>query len=221
MRKRDKIFLTALVSLFSCSFAFASGSIGIRPYVKVGVLLNAPTAADLGYESVGGESVEKYLDMNKTHWGVGVQYHFLKSASQSFRKTTFGLDAGYEKLFSSKYDLGLSGFEGIEEDYHKDSENALFAMFFAQLNSQNSPMYLQAGVGPHLVFWKWNYYFSDIYGSQNNNEDSGTGVSPGFFAAAGTNFSMQNMQVPVAVRLDVILRHSTLIMASVMIGLNL
>jgi hypothetical protein len=215
-----KVWCVVFLCLSLSSLALAGSQLGIRPYGKVGILLTPPSADDLDYKSAAGENMDKYLDMNKTDFGVGMQLLLNKTVSESFRKTTWGLDVGFQKLFSSKFDTHSSDLASIYEDYSTDNESDLYALIFAEFRSEKSPLFFQAGGGVHLVFWSFNKHYSSIYTTEENSS-GGSAFDLGLFAAAGTNLkSNGKLQIPVLVRLDCILRYGLLVMPSIMVGIT-
>ena len=217
---KKKVVWAAILCLSMGSLAHAGSQLGIRPYGKACILLTPPSAADLDYQSAAGENMDKYLDMNKTDFGVGMQLLLNKTVSESFRKTTWGLDVGFQKLFSSRFDTHSSDISFIHEDYSTDNESDLYVLVFAEFRSEKSPLFFQVGGGEHLVFWSYKKHYSSMYTTEDNSS-GGSAFNLGFFAAAGKNFKPnENLRIPVLVRLDCILRYGLLVMPGIMVGIT-
>lgn len=193
----------------------SGGRFIIRPYAKVGLLLTPPTADDLGYEEVGGGSLEEYLDMNAFNFGGGAQFLMSLPGNPKLR---IGMDVGFQTLFSSTFDAGAGGGGTIYTDYNKDSEFAINLLGIVEYLPAGSGLILQGGLGGHFVFWSWR----DVYESKYQNKDeteTGTNFNFGLMAAAGLNLlGGQRLSIPVLIRLDYIMRYGGYINASLVFG---
>ena len=211
----NKILLQVLVFLLITSSGYSQSrkSSVLTAYAKVGYLLVSPLASDLGYSSTEGTSVEKYLDLDKINFGIGLQAMF--NSSSTIR---FGADIGLQKLFSSKYDIGSSG-GNIYEDYHINNEQDLYILGIAEFDLKGTPIFFQAGGGMHLVIWQWEYHYSSLY--QNIDEvENDSDLNFGLSILAGVNIPIGNLTLPVFARIDQIFRYSTTITGSAGLGLT-
>lgn len=186
----------------------------IRPYGRVGMLLTPPSAADLSYEVVGGDA-EQYLDMSAMNFGGGVQFLLSGVKNPNLR---FGVDLGFQTLFSSKYDSLGEPTPTIFSDYHLDKEMNISLLGIVELLSPNSPLFFQGGLGGHFVIWSSEYVYESKYQSSDETK-GGVGFNFGLMAAAGLNLlAGERMNIPILLRLDYIMRYRGYINASLMVG---
>ena len=220
---KKKYLPVILILVCTVSFVHSQGNMLLRPYVKVGYLLSGPSANDLGYVIVGGGDPNQYLDVNRVNYGLGAQFVF---GSTLFPIEPFqsglGFDVGFQKIFSSKYDLKNEGSLGasgvIYEDNHIDRENEASLLCLLELRHRSTPLMLQAGIGLHMVFWQWEYNYSSN-NSTSYDSESGTGTSLGLMAAGGWNIPITNrMKLPIMVRIDGIARYGMETILSACVG---
>ena len=210
-----KIILQVLVFIFFISSGYSQlrKSSVMTAYAKVGYLLASPSASDLGYSSTEGTNVDKYLDLNKINFGIGLQALF--NSGSTLR---LGVDIGLQKLFSSKYDIGASG-GNIYEDYHSNNEQDIYILGVAEFDLKGTPIFFQAGGGMHLVLWQWEYHYSSLY--QNIDEvENDSALNFGLSILAGVNIPVGNLNLPVFARIDQIFRYGSAITGSAGIGLT-
>ena len=211
----NKILLQVIVFLLIISNGYSQSrkSSVLTAYAKVGYLLVSPSASDLGYSSAEGTNVDKYLDLNKINFGIGLQALFNYSST-----IRLGADIGLQKLFSSKYDIGASG-GNINEDYHINNEQDIYILGVAELDLKGTPIFFQAGGGMHLVIWQWEYHYSSLY--QNIDEvENDSDLNFGLSILAGVNIPVGNLTLPVYARIDQIFRYGSTITGSAGVGLT-
>ena len=190
--------------------------LAFRPYVKGGFLLLAPSAADLGYTSVEGATLDQYLDVNKFNFGGGIQLAVPLGAASNFK---VGLDFGAQLLFTSRFELGPS--DVTIEDYHIENEYDSYALVLVEFSPGGSPLFLQAGVGAHFVYWTWDYHYIGVYTGDQSKSESGLDFNLGMSAAVGINLPLgENARLPIFLRLDYLLRYGSLLSAGVCIGFS-
>lgn len=213
-----------LIIIITLSIVLAAGSVhareGItRSYLKIGYLAGAPTAADLSYSDAAGGSVEQYIDVSKNNYGLGGQFlfNFKETATATYR---LGLDIGFQKLFSSKFDTGASSLSFIDESYDEDREYDLYLLGVGEYVPASLPVFFQAGLGVHLVHWQWESRHSGKY-SADYDFDSGSAVNIGLLLAGGTKLELTpKITIPVMARIDSIIRYGTETTLSLVIGLD-
>jgi hypothetical protein len=187
-----------------------------RPYVKVGYLLLQPSAADFGYSSVEGDSLNMYLDVNGLNYGGGVQVLLPFQLGHSLR---FGLDTGFQKLFSMRFDTTSSDLDFIYEDYDKSSEFEYYLNAMVEFSPGSMPLFIQGGLGMHFVFWNWKTVYVGKYTGDQSYVESGLGVNMGLFVLAGFNaVKSEAFSFPIGLRIDYLLRYGSLLKASFVIG---
>ena len=202
----DKLYAGSTSKLFS-----------ITPYIKIGYLMAAPNANDLGYISADGENLDQYLDMGKNNFGGGVQIFY--NMNPAFK---LGIDIGYQKLFSSTYDLGNAAIDSrINYDYFTENEQDLYILALTEFSLYNGsiPVYIQPGIGLHMVFYQYHYNFSSI-NSSNYDESIGTEFHPGLTAIIGTRLPIGNFEMPLFLKFNHIFMYGATIAASIGAGLT-
>jgi len=190
----------------------------IRPYAKIGYLLLQPSAKDLGYSLAGGNDSElnQYLDVNGLNYGAGVQILLPFQLSPSVR---LGLDTGFQKLFNMTFDTGSSDLDAIVEDYDKSTEFEYYLHGMVELSPASSPLFIQGGIGFHLVFWTWDTVYYGYYTGDQSEYEAGVGFGVGLFGLAGFNaLQTEAFSLPIGVRIDYLLRYGSLLKASFVIG---
>jgi hypothetical protein len=218
------IFALTILCLILSSTVIAQEDIVLKPYVKLGYLLSAPSASDLGYVIIDGTDPDKYLDMNKLNYGIGAQFLFpLSSFSNKSFDGSLGFDVGMQKIFSSTFnpgDLGSWGYGGYTyEDNKKDSEYEVYMLGLVEFNHTSLPIVLQVGLGLHLVFWEWESNYSSNYSTSYSSE-SGSGTQLGILVAGGLNLPISDrMKLPIMLRIDNIFRYGAELTISVSTGL--
>lgn len=220
------IFLFAVLLIPISSLLNAQQNFTLRPYLKLGYLISAPSASDLGYVIVGGQDPDKYNDMNRLNYGVGSQFLFpFNSFSIKSFEGYFGFDIGLQKLFSSTYDPGNTGAWGYSgytsADNKKDSEYEVAMLGLLEFQHTALPIVLQAGLGLHVVFWEWESNYSSNYSSSYNTE-SGSGIQLGVLVAGGLNLPITDrMKFPIMLRIDNIFRYGSEMTISASAGLSI
>lgn len=190
-------------------------SFSLRPYVKLGMLLTPPSAADLGYVEVDGGNLDEFLDVAAANFGGGGQLLFSMNPEKTMH---IGVDVGAQKLFSSVYTLDTSDI--VYLDVHNEKEFAFYLLGLLELRSRRSPLFFQAGAGIHLVSWYWDYTYSGKYHDEYT-EESGLEVNMGFLLAGGFDIPVNDrVSVPIMLRMDGVMRYGTLLNASLSIGLS-
>ncbi len=190
-----------------------------RFYGKGGALLKGPSAADLDFVAVGGESMDKYLTLNKGHFGAGLQMLFASSKRPGLK---FGADIGFQKLVTAKFDTGVGGGSVIYTDYWDEKEYGASFMGLVERQAPGSRLILQGGLGMHYVFWSSTHHFESRFTPREDKTESGSGTSIGLMAAAGTHLATSaRMSMPVLVRLDYVVRYKGFVIFSVMAGVTL
>jgi hypothetical protein len=222
MYKRYILAITILPLMLS-SIVIARGDITLKPYVKLGYLLSAPSASDLGYIIVDGSDPDQYLDIVKLNYGIGVQFLFpFNSFSSESFEGSLGFDIGMQKIFSSTFNpgnLGSWGYGGYTyEDNKKDSEYEMYLLGLVEFNHASLPLVLQAGLGLHIVFWEWESDYSSNYSTSYKSE-SGSGTQLGILVAGGLNLPIsERMKLPLMLRIDNIFRYGAELTLSVSAG---
>lgn len=192
--------------------------LAFRPYVKGGFLLLAPSAADLGFIDAEGGNLDQYLDVNKFNFGGGIQLVIPLGAASDFK---VGLDLGAQVLFTSRFDTGSADGDVIIEDYDTDKDYDFYVLALVELSPMSSPLFLQAGVGAHFVYWIWDSHFIGKYSGDQSKTESGLDFNLGISAAAGINLPIgENARLPIFLRLDYLLRYGSTLSAGVCIGLS-
>jgi hypothetical protein len=187
-----------------------------RPYFKVGYLLLQPSATDFGYSSADGDSLNMYLDVNGLNYGGGVQVLLPFQLGPSLR---LGLDTGFQKLFSMRFDTTSSDLDFIYEDYDKSSEFEYYLNTMIEFSPGAMPLFIQGGIGMHLVFWNWKTVYVGKYTGDLGYEESGLDFNLGLFGLAGFNaIQTETFSLPIGVRIDYLLRYGSLLKASFVIG---
>jgi hypothetical protein len=190
----------------------------IRPYLKVGFLLTPPSADDLGYVSAdAGGDLDQYLTVNKGNFGAGLQVFLPVALAPSLK---LGLDVGFHKLFSSRFDTGAADISFIYEDYDEDSDYDVHVLGLAEMVPNGSPFFLQGGLGGHFVHWSWTENYESKYQSIHETK-SGTDFVLGLMAAAGTSLKVgDRVSLPISIRLDYLFRYGSLLTAGLVVGLS-
>jgi len=192
--------------------------LSFRPYLKLGLLLTPPSAADLGYVNVDENvDMDQYLDVKTANYGAGLQA-FLSLPNNPGLK--LGVDFGLQKLFSSRFDTGTADLPYIYEDYHDENEFDIYLLGLVELAPRGSPLFVQAGLGGHFVSWSWTQNYESKYQSIHETK-SGLGFNFGLMAAAGMNLRIgDSISVPISFRLDYLARYGALITAGVVVGFS-
>ncbi len=212
MSRKLTVIVVALL-LGAVTAVAAEQTVSVRPYLQFGRLMSAPSADDLGYEDVDGASLEEYLDVDKGTMGGGAQLLFVVGP-----QLKVGADLGFRKLYDSRFDTGASDLDYIYESYQTDKESTIYLMGVAQYSLLDSPVFLQGGLGMHLVFWTWEKKHWSEYG-RDDKESSDTEVGLGFMVAGGVNLPVhENLSFPIMLRIDYMFRHGSMIPVSLMAG---
>ena len=204
----------------------AQQDLTIRPYLKLGYLISAPSASDLGYVIIGGQDPDKYNDMKRLNYGLGSQFLFpFNSFSSESFEGYLGFDIGLQKIFSSTYDPGNTGAWGYSgytyADNKKDSEYGVAMLGLLEFQHRSLPLVMQAGIGLHIVFWEWESNYSSNYSSSYSSE-SGSGTQLGILVAGGLNLPISDqMKFPIMLRIDNIFRYGSEMTVSATAGLSI
>jgi hypothetical protein len=188
---------------------------GVRPYLKVGYLLNGPSADDLGYTLVGGGNLDQYLDVNKMNFGAGVQVFAIESNKmlQGFT-LRLGIDAGVQRLFTSTFQSDPLNYRW------STSEMAFSFLGVVELATAKIPvpLFLQAGLGLDFVLWSWQQELHD----QAYDDNSGLGTNLAAMVAGGVSIPLSpNATIPIMLRIDNSFRYGSLTSISAVFGLNI
>ncbi len=189
-----------------------------RPYLRAGLLLTPPSANDLGFKSVDANSdLDQFLTVKKGNFGAGLQMFLPLSKNPSLK---WGLDFGAQKLFSSRFDLGIQNIPGIYEDYHLESEYEIYLLAIVELTPAGSPFFIQGGAGGHFVKWSYEFNFEGQYDSEHKT-GGGMDFNFGLMAAAGTNLRISDgISLPVSIRLEYLARYGALLTAGLVVGFS-
>ena len=213
---RQLLIFSVAVLICVMLFPVAGSSTIIRPYGKVGYLLSTPSAEDLGFVLVGGGSLDDALESSNMNYGLGVQMlHTLQNSWIKKTKTRLGIDIGAQKLWGYEFqaDEGTTKWVGDEYDFY-----FVGLMEFAL---ENSPLFFQAGLGLHVVFWSEESEFEGTYSSEYDS-DSGSGTNFGFVLAAGVDLPVnEKIKVPIILQLDNIFRYDLMTTLSLMAGVSI
>ena len=155
--------LIIILSLFGTFVCQVEAQRAIRPYIRTGVTMAAPTMEELDYTPGWEEFMTR--KMNTKNLGFGVQVTFpLKS-----------LDLGFDVGYSTLFDLSVTEDPTTYLSDHQDSEQTAYFILVGEKKLPNG-VFLQCGIGPHLVSWQYTYTFTDFdFPSLNTkNEYGGT-----------------------------------------------
>jgi len=205
-----------ILSLLIVLLPAISGAIGIRPYGKLGFILISPSAADLGFVLAGDGSMDDALDKDLINFGAGGQFLYdLDKSLISGVQTRLGMDMGIQTLFGYKFQANPSTTAWEEHEYD------MYFHGIVEFKMDNSPLFLQAGIGPHFIFWTEDSEFKGKY-SYSYDSDSGTDINFSLMISAGYELQAgKNMTIPIMVRLDNLLRYDLMVDLDVMIGVSL
>ena len=187
----------------------------LRPYGKIGFLLTPPSTADLDY-SIGGVAggLDDAQDVKTLNLGLGVQVLKNRVGAPSL-----GGEIGFQNLFHSTVSGALVSGAYLNNDI--DIEYDLYLGPLIEFSQEESPVYFQAGVDLHIVFWKYIAEYESVY-SSSYYESGGKGVSFGIHGSVGTQLELSpTFSIPLAIRTDVILRYGVLWQVGLIVGLNL
>ena len=203
--------LSSLISiLLVVNFSYCIGqNVAFRPYGKVGVLIKAPTTDDLDF---GGSGWDDYQSLDKTTYGFGLQA--LKNVNSDIY---VGADIGVQKLFKSTVRLPSYHFPSSYSEYI-DKEWGIYIYPTLEYNKEDSPLFVQGGFGLNVI--TYDYLYESASGADEDSS-SGTETNFGFNCTLGTKVNMsEGFSLPVAIRTDVLLRYSTMVQVSLIIGLQ-
>jgi hypothetical protein len=207
-----------VILLLAGATQISYGQFILRPYATGGYLLTSPTASDLEYVIVGGGNPDQYLTVNRGIFGGGLQLLYALPATR--RSLRIGLDVGWQKLFSSKFDTHDADGVLIYEDYSEDKDDAAHVLAMVEYKFPGLPVFVQGGIGAYMVFWTWDYNFSGRYSTEYKTE-SGNATNLGAEAALGINLiTLPHVRIPVLARLDYISRYGTTLAGNVMVGVT-
>ncbi len=215
--------LCSIIVLLSAAFGSTvavQGQETIRPFINLGLSVRPPSSTDLGYVMVGGGSYGNY-SVNRFIYGGGLQMLFGSLTNPSSDHTLrFGFDLGWQKLYSSVFDVGDEDGVLIFKDNFTDAESAAQILGLAEYTPSNQRYFLQAGLGLHVVTWSHTRTFAGAY-EDDYYAQGNTQTNVGLEAAGGKNvYSSGNVTFPVMVRLDSIFRYGVILTGTVIAGAN-
>jgi len=214
MCKRAFLFLTMIAVLTLVSSLSAGSVITIRPYARIGTVLNKVSAEDLEYV---GENLDEHLDLSKTNYGFGGQLLL----GTGVPAVSMGLDIGFQKLLDYEFDTGAAAISAAEDDLDKADEWDSYLLLVAEMSPPVLPIFLQAGAGPHFVFWDVEE-IRDVAGGETSISNSDVDVGFGFMGAVGMNLkAAPTISIPIMIRVDYLTRHGGQAAIGAMVGLSL
>ena len=176
----------------------------MRAYGTGGILANPPTAAAQGYILVGGGTLDQYLTYDKGIFGGWVQLLYGLQVGRGSQRLRLGLDVGWQKLFSDRFDLHDADGSLIIQDYQENTENTLRVLAVAEhvITPRPFSFFVQAGVGTNFVSLTYMHTFIGKY-TTDYGSDAGSENSFGIEAAAVVNIlTFGKVSIPVLVRVD-------------------
>jgi len=188
----------------------AQNEIILRPYLKVGALLTPPSLEDLDYEAGVFDDIQ---DVSKVTYGSGIQV-----LRESRNGIYWGGELGLQNLFTSKLHFPLDEYQYT--DFQSDKEWEVFFGPLVEYSKKESPFFLQAGVGMHVVFWEFIYDYADVY-TDRYVSDGGTEINVGFSLTGGMKLKLTDrVEFPIAIRADIMPRYGVLLQAGCFISLD-
>jgi hypothetical protein len=214
---RGKCIVAVSVLMLIGALAQSARAVDIRPYLKLGYLAKGPSAADLDFYRVGGGNNDRYLDVNKTNFGAGVQFFPIENSNMlKGLVVRLGVDAGVQRIFSSDYQSDPSAL------HWKTRESALSFLGVAELAPAKGSrsFFLQAGLGLDFVPWSDD---ADDHGIPEPDESySGMGTNFAFMIAGGLGIPLgPSASIPIMLRIDNVFRYGSLTSISAVVGLNI
>ena len=213
------LFLLGIMLVAVCrpGLAAPAGTI-LSAQTRVGWTLLPPDLQALEYGGVPGD----WQQMNALNYGILLQGLFLPLET-GVGMLRIGAEFGFSWLFTSTvqdpsipYNIGAIQ---VTEDRYIDREMSMSFGGVAQIELSRY-LFLKAGVGAHAVLWLYDYSYKST-SSVDSNSDSGTGISPAFMFAAGTNLPARDTTlITIAVRVDLLLRYGLMVPVSVTAGVS-
>ena len=214
---RFKCIAVVCVLILIGALAQSACASDVRPYLKLGYLLNGPSASDLAFQQVGGGDLDQYLDVSKTNFGAGVQF-FPYESSKMFNgyNVRLGIDVGVQRLFTSEYQ------SDPDAEHWKTHETAINFLGVAELAPLKKPLFFQAGLGLDFVPWSEEADYHGVPVDLGGTEaTSGTGTNFAFMIAGGWNIPLSpNASLPIMLRIDNVFRYGSLTTISAVVGVN-
>ena len=211
---RLTLCLVAMLLIFPVTLITAQKGLNVRPYIRLGVLLTPPSTEDLGYFVIGDPGgLDDFQDISVLNYAMGVQ--LLKGLSEG---PSIGGELGIQNLFNSVIDHGVSSLSDLSLD--TDREWDVYLGPLVEFQMDNSPLYFQAGLGVHVVYWQYISEYDGTYVDEYYT-DGGIGTSVGINGTAGFRLKISDsFSMPIALRTDVIFRHGILLQAGILVGLD-
>ncbi len=186
----------------------------LRPYLNGGGTLLTPSSQELEYRGV----TDNMFRMRRFGVGGGTQLLFVRGEPQGTDNSLrWGVDVGFRRLFRAKVYGDLT--QGVTWlNINRETEYGLSLLALVERTHREKAIYLQAGLGLHVVFWKWTRDYAGLQG-RDVTDKSGCAVNPGLMTAAGFNMVVsRNVVIPVMVRADLIFRHGVMLPVYIMVG---
>ena len=214
MRKKNVLVLAMTAVLVIASGVSAGSLITIRPYGRIGTLLNEPSANDLDYS---GENLDQYLDLTKTNYGAGAQLLL----GTGVPTVSMGIDLGFQKLLKYNFDAGAASISADPNDHDSEDEWDSYLLLTAELSPPVLPVFLQAGAGPHFVFSSLESVRAAI-DSGNPVTDASKDAQFGLMGALGINLkAAPTLSIPIMLRVDYLTGHGGQAAIALAAGLSL
>lgn len=186
----------------------------LRPYLNGGGTLLTPSSEELEYRGV----TDNMFRMMRFGVGGGAQLLFVRGEAQGIDNSLrWGVDVGFRRLFRAKVYGDLT--QGVTWlNVNRETEYDLSLLALVERTRREKAMYLQAGIGLHVIFWDWTRNYAGLEG-RDFTDESGCAVSPGLMAAGGFDLVVnRNVVIPVMVRADLIFRHGLMLPVYITVG---
>jgi hypothetical protein len=185
-----------------------------RIYLRGGVTLSPPTMEELDFPP----SWETFMkrDLSVTNIGVGSQFLFPVKSSK------VGVDIGFSSLFNNHVTENVGNDHDTE---FTDSEGTFYILAIAE-KAFPGGIFVQGGIGPHIVTWKSEYSYTDFDYPELNTDDyySGTDIYVGMNLGFGYDLNLdKRMGLFIMGRMDAILdgEYGVVVPLSLSVGLRL
>lgn len=186
----------------------------LRPYLNGGGTLLTPSSEELEYRGVADDM----FTMRRFGVGGGAQLLFVRGEAQGIDNSLrWGGDIGFRRLFRAKVYGDLT--QGVTWlNVNRETEYDLSLLALVERTRRGKVIYLQAGIGLHMIFWDWTRDYAGLEGHDVADESS-CAVNPGLMAAGGFNLVVsRNVVIPVMVRANLIFRHGLMLPVYVTLG---
>ncbi|MCK4605696.1 MAG: hypothetical protein KAU35_00225 [candidate division Zixibacteria bacterium] len=210
--------LLALGLIFCVASAHAGradqSGVLLRPYLNGGGTLLTPSSEELEYRGV----TDNMFKMRRFGVGGGAQLLFVRGEAQGADNSLrWGVDIGFRRLFRAKVYGDLT--QGVTWlNVNRETEYDLSLLALVERTRRGKVIYLQAGIGLHVIFWDWTRDYAGLEGHDVADESS-CAVNPGLMAAGGFNLVVsRNVVIPVMVRANLIFRHGLMLPVYVTLG---